>query len=162
MRLIENFQIIKPLWVEIYPFHAALRVWSSIALLWRNLDEWWTGLVPCGAHAANALLEKRVITDAVLRKRHTELHGSKQLYHQYGASLEVLLSLFAENGFQVKYPQYFMEEFDSTDTHLLLSINGKHWKSMRRTRQKWRLFDDGNVFDFRRTCCSDGGCLRNQ
>ena len=139
--------MIKPLWVEIYPFHAALLIWSSISLLWRNLDEWWTGPVPCGAHAANALLEKKVITDAVLRKRHTELHRSKQLYDQYWTSLEVLLSLFAEHGFQVKYPQYFVEEFDSTDTHLLLNINGTHWKSMRRTRQRWKLFDDGNVFD---------------
>ena len=147
VRLIENFQIIKPLWVEIYPFHAALLIWSSVSLLLRNLDEWWTGPVPCGAHAANALLEKTVITDAVLQKRHTELHGSKQLYHQYGASLEVLLSLFAENGFQVKYPQYFVEEFDRTDTHLLLNNNGTHWKSMRRTRQRWKLFDDGTVFD---------------
>ena len=147
VRLIENFQIIKPLWVEIYPFHAALLIWSSVTLLWRNLDEWWTGPVPCGAHAANALLEKKVITDKVLQKRHTELHGSKQLYHQYGASLEVLLSLFAENGFQVKYPQYFVEEFDRSDTHLLLNSNGTHWKSMRRTRQRWKLFDDGTVFD---------------
>ena len=141
VRLIENFQVIKPLWVEIYPFHAALLIWSSITPIQASFLSWWSP-VPCGAHAANALLDGNIVTDSMLRKRHKELHKPTQLYHERGASVDVLLSLLAECGIHMRN---FVTKFDSTDTHLLLN-NGTHWKSMRRTRQGWKLYDNGSTY----------------
>ena len=143
--LMTNFHTVKLLWAEIYPFHVAVLVWSNITLLQRSICLWWTQM-PCGAHAVNGLLGKNVITDSILYNRHKQLHKSRQLYHQRGASINVLLSVLAESSILVRHPGYFVKRLDSTDSHLLLN-DGSHWKSMRRTQQGWKLFDDCNVFD---------------
>ena len=148
----ENFHAIKPHCVEIYPFHAAALIWSNVTLLRRRICLW--SPMPCGAHAVNALLEKNMITDSVLFNRHMQLHKSKQLYHQRGASISVLMSVLAEFGMRVRHPGCFVQEFDSNDTDLLLNFNGVHWLTMRQTEEKWELFDKGNVFDLTDECAA--------
>jgi len=103
--------------------------------------------MPCGAHAANALLGQNMITNSVLYNRHMQLHKSEQLYHQRGASISVLVSVLAEFGMRVRHSGCFMQEFDSTDTDLLINFNEVHWLTMRRAEQSWKMFDEGNVID---------------
>ena len=57
--VIENYHMIRPLWVEVWSVHAVVLIASSVQLLWGSFNVWYLQRMLCGANAANGLLEEK-------------------------------------------------------------------------------------------------------
>ena len=55
--VIENYDTVKPLWVEIWSVHAVVVICSSVKLLWDSFIVWYLQRMLDGANATNSLLK---------------------------------------------------------------------------------------------------------